>query len=294
MSVLRRTLVTAPAALGLLAATAFPAEAHAPLARTLFSWNGTIDREVVLVIRGRSVETRASGLDASFAPRLDVREALPRQVGDLDVQLAAGRGEVEVLQRPSARNDYTGMVRVADPRGGRDNYRLVVSFVPSGSTNDPWGVTRDEGRDRNDDVDNDGNRNRGRSDNAGRGRGNGGWDDGWDDGRNTGRGNGRNTNRNSSLISWRGDVDDVVDIRIQGRRVEYRTRSGQPVRNADYDLSGQGLPRRRVTIEPDVANGRGDVTVIQQPSASNGYTAIIRVEDQRRGYGRYDFDLRWY
>ena len=105
MSLLRRTLVAAPAALGLLisassSAGALPPE-RAPVARTLFAWNGKIDREVVLVIRGRNVETRASGLDASFAPRIEVREALPRQVGELDVQLAQGRGVVEVLQRPT-------------------------------------------------------------------------------------------------------------------------------------------------------------------------------------------------
>ena len=38
----------------------------------------------------------------------------------------------------------------------------------------------------------------------------------------------------------------------------------------------------------------GDVTVIQQPTARNGYTTVIRVEDRSGGYGRYDFDLRWY
>jgi len=149
------------------------------------------------------------------------------------------------------------------------------------------GVTRNEGRGRNDDWNNDGDR--GRSDNANRGRGNDGRDD-----RAAGRGNGRNVGRNSNLITWRGDVDDVVDIRIQGRQIEYRTRSGQVLRNVQADIAGGGLPRRAVTIEPDVVNGRGDVTVIQQPTARNGYTAVVRVEDHRGGYGRYDFDLRWY
>ena len=287
MSLLRRTFATAPAAFSLLVATALPAKALPPVARTLFSWNGTIDREVVLVIRGRSVETRASGLDASFSPRLDVREGLPRQVGDLGVQLAQGRGEVEVLQRPNARNDYTGTVRISDPRGGRDNYRVIVAW--QASDNDPWGGNGNDGRDGNGGWDNNRNGNGNNNSSGNRSRGNDGWDDGF-----PGRGNGRNNNGSSNLVTWRGDVDDVVDIRIQGNRVEYRTRSGQPLRNVQFDAARNGLPRRAVTIEPDVVRGRGDVTVVQQPTSRNGYTAVIRVEDRNGGYGRYDFDLRWY
>ena len=121
MFVLRRTLFVAPVALALTAVTATVAGAVPPAERALFTWHGTVDREVVIVVRGRSVETRASGLDASFAPRLDVRDGLPRQGGQLDVRRLNGRGDVVVLQQPSARNDYTAMVRIRDPKGGRDN-----------------------------------------------------------------------------------------------------------------------------------------------------------------------------
>jgi hypothetical protein len=40
-------------------------------------------------------------------------------------------------------------------------------------------------------------------------------------------------------------------------------------------------------------NGRGSVSVVQQPSSYNGYTAVIRVYDPRPGYGDYGFDLNW-
>ncbi len=302
MSLLRRTLLATPAAVALIAtattsalaepARAAPARAPSNADRTLFTWNGTVDREVVLVVRGRSVETRGAGLDASYAPRLDVREALPRQEGQLGVQMQNGRGDVAVLQQPSARNDYTALVRVRDPRGGQDNYRLLVTWLSSGNAWDPRGDDRDRddrdrdnrGRDRNDDWDRGRGNDRDRDDDWGRGRGRG--NDGWD---NRGRGN-----RDAGSLSWRGEVDDVVDIRIQGRRVEYITRSGKRLRDERLDVRGNGLPRRPVQLELNVSRGRGSVVVMQQPNPRNGYTTVIRVVDKRSGYGDYDFDLRWY
>lgn len=320
MSVIRRTLFAAPAAplaaaalvataLVATAAAAVPAFALPVVERTLFTWNGRIDREVMIVVRGRNVETRAGGVDASFAPRLDVRDALPRQLGDVDVRLNGGRGSVEVVQQPSARNDYAAIVRVRDPRSGSDDYRVVVSWQGEDYAEDDRNGNRDRDRDRadiddrdrdrnkdrNKDRDKDRDRDRPRDDRGNNGRGNGGRDDRGNNGRGNGGWDNRGGNgRDVGLVAWRGDVDDVVDIRIQGRRIEYRTRSGQELRNVRYDVRGNGLPRRPVTIELDVSRGRGDVIVVQQPNRSNDFTAIVRVVDRRSGYGDYNFDLRWY
>lgn len=283
MSVFRRTLIAAPTALGLLATFASAAAALPP-ARTLFTWTGRVDREVILVVRGRHVETRASGLDASFAPRLEVRDDLPRQVGALEVHKANGRGDVEMLQQPSARNDYTAMLRVWDSRSGSDDYRVVVTWQPTGDVRNDRGGNDRGGNDRggNDDWDRDRNPGRGNdrdrddygNNGRGNGRGNGGRDrdnDGWNN-----RGN-----RDAGGIVWTGDVDDVVDIRIRGRRVEYRTRSGAPLRDVRYDFRGNPLPNRAVTLDLGVSRGRGNVEVIQHPNRSNKFTAIIRVTDRR-------------
>ena len=250
--------------------------------RTLFTWSGTVDREVLIVIRGRQVETRAAGLDASFAPRLEVRDELPRSMGAIEAALGEGRGEAEIVQQPSARNDYTAMVRVRDTRGGADRYRLVVAWRSTefADRNGPpfgggWG--RD---DRDDDRYRD--RDRDRRDDR--------WDDRWNDRReNRGR-----FGRDEGRFAWSGDVDDVVEIRIQGRRVEYRTRSGAPLRHERSNLRGAGLPRREVNLELNVLRGRGSVVVVQEPNRRNDFTAIIRVVDKRGGYGDYDFDVRWF
>jgi hypothetical protein len=291
MSLFRRTLFASPAALVLLAGSALPALAIPPATRMLFTWSGTVDKEVVIIVRGRDVQSRgAAGLDETYRPRLSLREAMPRQAGQLGVVRESGRGEVEVLQHPSARNDYTALLRIRDPRGGQDNYRLIVSWVDAGNGWDP----RDNDRDRDRDRDRDGTWGRGRDDDRGR---DGDWDRGrdgdWDRNNGRGRGNGRGRNDDGRL-TWRGDVDDVLDIRIQGRRVEYITRSGNRLRNERVDLRGRGLPRRPVDMQLEVNRGRGSVIVVQQPNARNDYTAIVRVVDKRSGYGDYDFDLRWY
>lgn len=282
MSVLRRTLFAAPVAFAFVASSASSVAALPPEGRTLFTWSGRVDREVILAVRGRSVETRASGVDASFAPRLEVRDDLPRAGGDIDVQLAGGRGSVEVLQNPSARNDYTALVRVWDSRAGSDNYRVVVSWRPAVVID---ARDRDRDRDRDDDWDR-GKGNNGRGNGNGNGRGNGRDNDDWDN-----RGRGR---RDDGRLAFRGLVDDVAEIRIQGREIDYRTRSGQPLRNVRTDILGAPLPRHGVTLAVNVLRGRGEVELVQQPSARNGYTAILRVVDRRSGYGDYDFYLEWY
>ena len=47
-----------------------------------------------------------------------------------------------------------------------------------------------------------------------------------------------------------------------------------------------GLPRNDVQVVVNNQSGRGSVSVVQQPSSYNNYTAVIRVYDPRPG-------LRW-
>ncbi len=97
----------------------------------------------------------------------------------------------------------------------------------------------------------------------------------------------------SSVLHWRGQVDDVEDIRLQGNRVETRTVSGGGASRVRSQISG-GLPASDVTVRVnDRSSGRGRVVVVQQPHAWNGYTAVVRVEDRQAGPGWYDFDLTW-
>jgi hypothetical protein len=95
------------------------------------------------------------------------------------------------------------------------------------------------------------------------------------------------------MLRWSGAVDDEVEIRIQGRNVETRTLSGNVARDVRANLNGRALPRRDLQVNVRGRQGRGTVTVVQQPSQWNGYTAVIRVRDRQGGYGHYDFDVTW-
>jgi hypothetical protein len=264
-----------------LMAGASPAAAQQQ--RSLFTWNGRVDREVLIVMRGRDVSTRFSN-DERGRDRARVDGVLPRAEGVVTVRMNDGRGDVDVVQQPSARNDYTTIVRIRDAQGGDDRYRIAAFWSPTSYGDGRWDDRDDRGRGRG---------------NVGRGRDDDRWDDRWEDrngrnGRNDDRGGwGNNGGYGAGALEWRGAVDDVVEIRVQGRRVDYVTRSGATARDVQSRVSGAGLPERDVTVALRNTQGRGNVWVAQQPSARNGYTAIIRVQDSQGGFGYYDFQATW-
>ncbi|QQS40099.1 MAG: hypothetical protein IPM63_12085 [Acidobacteriota bacterium] len=93
-------------------------------------------------------------------------------------------------------------------------------------------------------------------------------------------------------MTWSGRVDDVVRIRIVGRQAIANAISGRPVSNIRYNFN-YDLPRRNVNVTVRRTDGRGDVSVIQQPNALNGYSAVIEIRDTRGGSDQYSFDVFW-
>jgi hypothetical protein len=275
-----RSFGSAAAALTVtLMAGASPADAQPQ--RSLFTWSGRVDREVLIVMRGRDVSTRFTN-DERGRDRARAEGVLPRADGVVTVRMNNGRGDVDVVQQPSARNDYTTIVRIRDAQGGDDRYRVAAFWSPTSYGDGRWDDRDDRGRGRG---------------NVGRGRDDDRWDD--RDGRN-GRndrddrgGWGNNGGYGAGTLQWRGAVDDVVEIRVQGQRVDYVTRSGATARDVQSRVSGSGLPQRDVTVQIRNSQGRGNVWVAQQPSIRNGYTAIIRVQDSQGGFGYYDFRAEW-
>jgi hypothetical protein len=96
----------------------------------------------------------------------------------------------------------------------------------------------------------------------------------------------------NSVFRWRGKVDIGCEIAISGNQHREKDAggSGTQVRSATFS---EPLPKSDVPLSVNKRSGRGKVELIQTPSASNGYTAIVRIDDNKGGADDYDFELRW-
>jgi hypothetical protein len=93
-------------------------------------------------------------------------------------------------------------------------------------------------------------------------------------------------------MTWRGRVDDYVELNIQGNRVRSREREGSQTLNEQVSFSNP-LPRADVAISVRKRDGRGRVSVVQQPNQSNNYTAIIKIDDEKGGADDYEIEMEW-
>jgi hypothetical protein len=235
----------------------------------LFEWRGRVDREVQIVMRGNRLWTNDIGRTETNDERSRTYATLPRQDGEVVVRTENGRGRVDVIQQPDARNGYTAIVRVMDPASGSDTYRLVA-YWDAYANGDIYRGGRANDRSHGQRGDEMGNRSRDR-------------DDDWD----------RNRNNRLSAMRWSGNVDNELEIRIQNGRVEYRTLSGNQPTSIRVNATNTSAPRNGMQLAVAENSGRGAVTLVQQPNQWNGYTTVIRVRDPQGGYGFYDFDLVW-
>ncbi len=97
----------------------------------------------------------------------------------------------------------------------------------------------------------------------------------------------------SGTVAWSGIVDGVDEVVISGSSASVRHVNGNPPREVKASFSAP-IPRSPVKVTLISANGRGSISVVQQPSAANGYTTIVRIDDSDKGgEKRYEFTLRW-
>jgi hypothetical protein len=110
-----------------------------------------------------------------------------------------------------------------------------------------------------------------------------------------GNDNGGNTDNGGNVTGrafWRGNVDSKVQISVQGKALTVNTFAGQNYGEGVFSFTS-ALPRRNVSVEVIKKKGRGDVRVVQQPSRSNDYTAIIEVTDNENGAREYQLEIIW-
>jgi hypothetical protein len=241
----------------LVAAMLAPLAAHAQESQ-IFTWSGRVDREVRLTIRGTQTSNSIENSIQSRA-RFRLNTALPAQDGTLRVTRESGRGDVSVIQQPESGNGYTAIILITDNDGGADNYRVSAYYTPSNGGRYARGdrgrsANRTDRTDRNDRND---------------------------------RGRGRNDVQDQAALHWSGDVDGEVQLIWRDGGVSQRLVSGNTVRRVSSNVTGNARSQvGQLTVS--VSEGRGRVEVVQQPSASNRYTGIIRVIDPQAGYGHYD------
>jgi hypothetical protein len=93
-------------------------------------------------------------------------------------------------------------------------------------------------------------------------------------------------------VSWRGVVDDRVQLVIRGRSIETKTIEGKAFPDGVVNFT-TAFPASVVAVDVTKLSGRGTVTVLQQPSRTNEFTAVIEIYDRASGEQEYRLDIFW-
>ena len=88
-------------------------------------------------------------------------------------------------------------------------------------------------------------------------------------------------------------VDASVVFHVWQQEVTAEVLAGAPVKDQKVQSSGPAPSGLALTWSLEKRSGRGDVKVLEQPSAQNGQTMKVRVDDTKGGSDRYVFRLNW-
>jgi hypothetical protein len=93
-----------------------------------FRWAGRVDKGADISIRGDSHNMQDQG--GSGTQEMAARFSAPLPRADVTVSLhkLEGRGRVELVQTPSARNNYVARVRIIDDDSGADDYEFELRW----------------------------------------------------------------------------------------------------------------------------------------------------------------------
>jgi hypothetical protein len=141
----QQSIRIAMAAAAIVGVSALPVGAQQ---RVLIDWSGRVDSVARITIQGGGARVSLVGTQENGAGELRVRNELPHSDGNVTVQVAEGRGDVDVVQQPRADNDYTAILRIRDRSGGADTYRITALWAPGASTTTTSEVTGEVDRPR--------------------------------------------------------------------------------------------------------------------------------------------------
>lgn len=92
-------------------------------------------------------------------------------------------------------------------------------------------------------------------------------------------------------FTWQGQVDGVVVLHVQGKKVDVETK-GPAVERQAFKFNST-LPDSRQDVRLEIREGRGSVRLTEQPRIDNSYTASIVIEDRQDGAAFYSLALYW-
>jgi flagellar hook assembly protein FlgD len=220
------------------------------------TWRGRVDDYVELNIQGNRVRSREREGSQTLNEQVSFSNPLPRADVTVSVRKRDGRGQVSVVQQPNQSNNYTAIIKIDDNQGGADDYEIEMKWNGTYDSRN-YGVYD---RSRNEDL--------------------------------YGRSGNDQSYSGPGTMTWRGRVDDYVELNIQGNRVRSREREGSQTLSEQVSFSNP-LPRANVTVSVRKRDGRGQVSVVQQPNQSNNYTAIIKIDDDKGGADDYEIEMQW-
>ena len=101
-----------------------PAQAHA---RQSLRWAGRVDSVVDVYFRaGRSWVQTLTGRKKPDAGITHFYAPLPKRNVLVALEKTMGRGSVELRQQPTAKNKFTTVVRIRDPRSAAGRYKFSL------------------------------------------------------------------------------------------------------------------------------------------------------------------------
>jgi hypothetical protein len=93
-----------------------------------FRWQGRVDGADYIYLRGNRVDIRHLRSQPITNASHDMSAPLPRANVNVQLRKLDGRGRVQIIQQPSASNNYTVGVLVEDEDGGADNYAFELTW----------------------------------------------------------------------------------------------------------------------------------------------------------------------
>ena len=87
-------------------------------------------------------------------------------------------------------------------------------------------------------------------------------------------------------------VDGEAEFALRGETLTIRTSTGDPARDVASECSTP-LPRNVEDFRFKGVDGRGDVRLLEEPTARNRWMAVVRVRDTKPGSEEYHFRLEW-